>query len=660
MRTIVVVCGVLALVCGVCASEIHDAARTGNLDSVKTLLTARPELISAKNDLGHSPLHSATYNGQVAVAEYLLSKGADINALTTSGSTPLHGAAFYNHPEAVKLLIAKGANLNVPNVAGYMPLLSAAAAGNTEIVRMLIEAGADRSTHLTEGGFDALQVAVYGGHQETAEYLLSQGFDINKVSESGENYFHAVAMSGNVGLVKLGFDRAINPDMPNRNGETPLQRAILSLHLGGYTPEKGEIVRLFIAHGADVNHRDNYGETPLSRALFTGNKDVVKLLIDSGANVNNINIENQSSLLVAVSHGDIEIVRTLIQAGADTEIKEIHYGLSPLHQAVLSGDAAIAQLVADNVKDINITNNNGYTALDFACKYGHKQIADMLKAKGGKKHSGGKDFKALAGLEKPPKMGNAEMWYLGHCGWAIRTKNHLMIFDYFPNGKNPTEPSLANGRINPEELKNLNVEVFVTHDHRDHYDSSIYSWQPTVKDMTYIFGFRPEQLPEGQRRGYVRQPYVFIDGHNTREIDGMKITGIRSNEGGAGFFVEVDGLKIFHAGDHAGWENGDSLPFTSEIDYLATVTDKVDMAFINTTGCRFSRDTLALQQSVFYAIRKLSPQITIPTHGIGREYVYRDYAKKIHSRGFRTEVLCAEFLGDHFEFTTNRKLVSFK
>jgi L-ascorbate metabolism protein UlaG (beta-lactamase superfamily) len=110
----------------------------------------------------------------------------------------------------------------------------------------------------------------------------------------------------------------------------------------------------------------------------------------------------------------------------------------------------------------------------------------MLKAKGGKKHSGGKDFMALAGLEKPPKMGNAEMWYLGHCGWAIRTKNHLMIFDYFPNRTNPTEPSLANGRINPEELKNLNVEVFVTHDHRDHYDSSIYFWQPTVKDMTYI------------------------------------------------------------------------------------------------------------------------------------------------------------------------------
>ncbi len=122
--------------------------------------------------------------------------------------------------------------------------------------------------------------------------------------------------------------------------------------------------------------------------------------------------------------------------------------------------------------------------------------------------------------------------------------------------------------------------------------------------------------------------------------------------------MNTDGLKIFHAGDHAGWENGDSIPLTSEIDYLATVTDKVDMAFINTTGCRFSRDTLALQQSVFYAIRKLSPQVTIPTHGNGREYVYRDYAKKINSRGFKTEVMCADFKGDHFEYSNNRKLAA--
>lgn len=658
MRTILIVCGVLALVCGVYASEIHDVARTGNLDSVKTLLTAHPELISAKNELGHSPLHSATYNGQTAVAEYLLSKGADINALTTSGSTPLHGAAFHNHPEAVKLLIAKGANLNVANVAGYMPLLSAAAAGHTEIVRTLIEAGADKSTHLIEGGLDALQIAVFSGHQETAEYLLAQGFDINKVSESGENYFHAVAMSGNVGLVKLGIDRGINPDIPNKNGETPLQRAVMSLFLGGMTPQKAEIIRMFIANGADVNHRDNNGETPLSRALSTGNNEVVSILVNAGANVNNVNRENESSLFEAVSQGNIDNVRTLIQKGADTEIKEIHYGLSSLHQAVLGGNPEIVTVLLDNVKDINIKNTAGCTPLDFACKYGHKQIADLLKSKGGKKHSGGKDSETLACLKKPPKLGKADMWYLGHCGWAIRTNNHLLIFDYFPGRENPAEPSLVNGHINPEELKNLNVEVFVTHEHRDHYDSLIYTWQPAVKDMTYIFGFRPEQLPEGQRCGYVSQPYVYVGEHETREVDGMKITAIKSNDSGAGFFVEVDGLKIFHAGDHAGWENSDSIPYTSEIDYLATITDKVDMAFINTTGCRYSRDTLALQQSVFYAIRKLSPQVTIPTHGSGREYVYRDYARKISSRGFQTEVLCADFRGDYFEFTTNRKIVS--
>jgi hypothetical protein len=32
-------------------------------------------------------------------------------------------------------------------------------------------------------------------------------------------------------------------------------------------------------------------------------------------------------------------------------------------------------------------------------------------------------------LSAPP-AGGAVIWYLGHCGYAVRTQNHLLIFDY--------------------------------------------------------------------------------------------------------------------------------------------------------------------------------------------------------------------------------------
>jgi ankyrin repeat protein len=651
MRAIIVVFGVLALSCAVFAAEIHDAARLGKIDSVKIMLAAKPELINSRNETEATPLHSAAYNGQTEVAEYLLSAGADINALTNSGSTPLHGAAFYGHLEAAKLLIVHGANLNVANRAGYVPLLGAAVAGHIDIVKALIEAGADTSVRVNEGRLNALMLAAFGGHQDVVEYLITKGFDLKQVTDTGENFLHVAADSDSLKMVRMGLDQGIDPNSTNNYGETPLHQAVISLFRREMTSQKAEIIKALLAGGADIDCRDTAGNSPLIYAVQSGKSEAVSLLITAGANVSNINNDGITPLVRAIENGNLEIVSMLLQNGAITETWEKHYGLSPLHMAVLYGDIEVLRRLLDYAEDINIEDAARRTPLDMARKYGHKQIADLLKSKGGKGSGFVKSSGSLGSLKISPKEGKADLWYLGHCGWAIRTKSHLMIFDYFPGAFHPANPSLTNGNINPDEIKNLNVEVFVTHAHPDHYDSTIYSWQPAIKNLTYIFGFRPEQLPEDQKHGYAGQPYEYIGPRETRNLDGMRISTIASNDGGVGFLVVTDGLKIFHAGDHAGWANGDSLPYTSEIDYLATSAGKVDMAFINTTGCRFSLDTLALQQSVFYAIEKLSPAVTIPTHGGGREYVYRDYAGKIKEKGYKTNVLCADFRGDHFAYT---------
>jgi ankyrin repeat protein len=59
---------------------------------------------------------------------YLLSLGADLNAVTQLGDTAMHGAAFANFPQVVKLLAAKGMKLEVwnqKNKRGWTPLLIA-------------------------------------------------------------------------------------------------------------------------------------------------------------------------------------------------------------------------------------------------------------------------------------------------------------------------------------------------------------------------------------------------------------------------------------------------------------------------------------------------------------------------------------------------------
>src|SRR6185295_10261403 len=68
---------------------------------------------------------AGTDDEAVEACGYLLSIGADINAVSDTGDTAMHGAAFANFPKVVKLLDAKGAKIEVwnqPNKRGWTPL----------------------------------------------------------------------------------------------------------------------------------------------------------------------------------------------------------------------------------------------------------------------------------------------------------------------------------------------------------------------------------------------------------------------------------------------------------------------------------------------------------------------------------------------------------
>lgn len=90
-------------------------------------------------------------------------------------------------------------------------------------------------------------------------------------------------------------------------------------------------------------------------------------------------------------------------------------------------------------------------------------------------------------LSKNLDEGEAIIWYLYYSGWAIRTKFHFLIFDYWEKEKKPANPSLENGFINVKEIQDLNTYIFVTHAHADHYDPIILYWQDSVENIIYIY-----------------------------------------------------------------------------------------------------------------------------------------------------------------------------
>ena len=101
------------------------AAKKGEVSAVKRILKEDPTALSARDSDGSTPLHCASWKGQVAVVELLLDEGADINAHNQNdhwGDTPLHAAAHGNQTAVARVLIARGAKLNAKNPAGRTPM----------------------------------------------------------------------------------------------------------------------------------------------------------------------------------------------------------------------------------------------------------------------------------------------------------------------------------------------------------------------------------------------------------------------------------------------------------------------------------------------------------------------------------------------------------
>jgi hypothetical protein len=105
---------------------IHDAARTGDLARIKSLVKENPDLVSSKDEkYGQTPLHIAAFNDYKDLAEFLIANKADVNAKAKNGSTPLHLAAAKGNKDIVELLLANKADVNALDNEGWSPTHSA-------------------------------------------------------------------------------------------------------------------------------------------------------------------------------------------------------------------------------------------------------------------------------------------------------------------------------------------------------------------------------------------------------------------------------------------------------------------------------------------------------------------------------------------------------
>lgn len=216
-----------------------------------------------------------------------------------------------NDVDAVHRLLAVEPGLVIARAQGWTPLQDAAFQARTQIVKvMLAEGSGITPVDIAHALHHAVQLPRID--PEAVEALLATG----QVCEP----FVALYRDD---LEELGRSLGATPALihaKDAEGCPPLLRASENA--------QEEMVRLLLAHGADVEGRGPYGTSPLSSCACNQvdrrkRSKTLRLLLESGANVNGRTRRGRTALFSAATAGwgPEDSVKVLLEYGADPNIR---------------------------------------------------------------------------------------------------------------------------------------------------------------------------------------------------------------------------------------------------------------------------------------------------------------------------------------------------
>jgi ankyrin repeat protein len=417
---------------------IHDAVVSGDLDGVRRMLDADPDLVRTTTRLGSTPLHRAVAAQDKAMIALLIDRGADVHARHGAGpgsdegyppvdSEPIDIALFWRERydmDTARLLREHGAAYDLPLAAAF---------GDRAAVAAMLDADPRRIHKARPSGKRALSAAVAAGHDDIAELLLDRGAKPTWSDGAGAprgGALHAAARLGNRAMVERLLNHGADPNghvdsagSATWAAKTPDLRALL-MDRGGqldcydlvWLGEDDEAVRRVAADPREANagcggvftvaatmgKRDLVvrllaagARVPATltacRSYLLEDPEILRLLLDSGMDPDLPDWQRATPLHTLAGRDlrgrprprRIECAAVLLDAGASISARDEEYRSTPLAWAARNDLSDMVTFLLDRGAPTNLPDDEPWaTPLAWAVKRGHRAVEQLLRRAG--------------------------------------------------------------------------------------------------------------------------------------------------------------------------------------------------------------------------------------------------------------------------------------
>lgn len=314
------------------AAKYRDIASRGDVGALRQLLEAHPEFLNKRGSHNRTLLWEATRNGRMEAVQWLVERGAEVDATGCYNSethvqvTPYCAAVYYKRADIAAYLHAKGAQQDI---------FRAAFLGNQSQVAR--ELDTDPALLDAEDPYDPiyyiplLAFGVAGGHGALTEFLLRRGA---RVAPYSALLLHLAARAARMDLVKLLVAHGAQVHAV----DSGIFVAVSDLH----------IMRYLLSQGASPTQPGKNGFTPLlymTRGDKRESPEKVALLLEYGASIDAVDPQGKSALHYAAAAGHTRVLAVLLEHGASVTLQD-HQGEAALSLARAAGKSAAVDLLA--------------------------------------------------------------------------------------------------------------------------------------------------------------------------------------------------------------------------------------------------------------------------------------------------------------------------